>query len=207
MTEQGIDSNKIIVWQDKEEQGNLKSFLSSCEYIAQDGDDFWHLQDDICISKDFKQRTEELDKGIVAGFCSTYDTDKYFGTDETVKIGWTDISNLWFSFCCMRIPNDITKEFLDWWNKIAVRDGEVSRVCINEGKNDDYAFRIFVKNYKVGTQVYNCAPNIVNHIDYLIGGSIVNKTRGKRLVTSLFWEDDNIIEDLKTALQNTKDSI
>lgn len=201
MLEQGISEDDIMVWQDKDEQGNLKMFISSLEYLEDKPYGVWHLQDDVCICHDFKKRTEELDEGVVAGFCSSYDTDIYFGTDKTTPTGWVNIEDLWFSFCCMRIPEDIVKEYLYWWKNIAVNDGEVIRICINEGKNDDYAFRLFVKNYYKGRQAYNCKPNLVNHIDYLIGGSLLNKRRGNRDVSSIMWEDDYIIEELKEQLQ------
>jgi hypothetical protein len=49
-------------------------------------------------------------------------------------------------------------------------------------------------------KVKNLIPNLVDHVDYLIGGSIVNPNRQSKVVRSLYWEDADIISDLKAKL-------
>ena len=49
----------------------------------------------------------------------------------------------------------------------------------------------------------NLAPNLVNHIDKLIGGTVCNTQRDEEQDTmSIFWEDDSIIDQLKKDLDN-----
>jgi len=55
--------------------------------------------------------------------------------------------------------------------------------------------------------VLNLAPNLVNHIDHLLGGSLINKDRGRgpEYIMSRYWEEPELIEDIKNILiQNTK---
>ena len=61
LTKQGIRENDIIIWLDKNNLGNLRSFLNSL-IILPNEDYIWHLQDDIIICSDFKERTEKYDK-------------------------------------------------------------------------------------------------------------------------------------------------
>ena len=45
----------------------------------------------------------------------------------------------------------------------------------------------------------NLSPNIVEHIDYLLGGSIANKKR-KGALTSLYWIERELTDKLKDRL-------
>ena len=49
----------------------------------------------------------------------------------------------------------------------------------------------------------NLAPNLVNHIDYLIDGSTVNKWRTTD-TTSIFWEDTEILNELEVKIEEYK---
>lgn len=201
MLEQGINKDDIIVWLDKNNEGNLPAFLKCMEFCGKSEEHgFWHLQDDVIISRKFKEYTERYDTGLVAGFASSYDSDPYFNKQVEVPSGTVNIKDLWYSFCCIRIPNLLVRKFLDWWIKIAVKDGEVIRVCINDKKNDDWAFRRFIMSYYPDMIVQNLKPNLVDHIDYIIGGSIINKERYGRETKSLYFEDTDLIEQLKERL-------
>jgi hypothetical protein len=64
---------------------------------------------------------------------------------------------------------------------------------------DDYLFKRFMQQEHPKTQVFNLNPNIVNNIDYLIGGSTITKREEK--IESLYWYEPKLIEDLKERLK------
>jgi len=68
----------------------------------------WHLQDDIMICSDFKQRTEELENKmpIVCGFC--------FRTLASPG-GFHSAYHMWYSFQCIKIDNQIARECAKWF--------------------------------------------------------------------------------------------
>lgn len=218
MVDQGIEKADIIYWLDEKREGNLAQFINSMKYCQDmDVDGVWHLQDDVIISSTFKQRTEDHDYGLCAGFACSYDKDLQIANQlfeiansklsfdinkvNDVPVNQVPIEQIWYSFCCIRIPNILAKEFIYWWFHVAVNDGEVIRNCINYKKNDDYAFRLFVMKYHPELIAYNIYPNLVNHIDYLVGGSIINSIRGERLAVSLFWDEDELVDKLAERLK------
>ena len=52
---------------------------------------------------------------------------------------------------------------------------------------------------KESVPIYNVVPNLVEHVDFIIGGSIVNKERAKKEVESrsAYFEDRDLVERLK----------
>jgi len=179
---QGIERENIQIFQDTEQLGNLFAFIRSLEDLKEDT---WHLQDDIILSTTFKKRTEEYDEGIVCGFCSTY--TRNFGP------GIRKPRELWCSFPCIRIPNKIAHEFVDWFYKDVIHNPEY-RMWVRRKKYDDSLFRIFLEDNYTDMDILNLAPNIVNHIDYLLGGSVVNNERTENRVTSIYWEEQGLLE-------------
>ena len=100
----------------------------------------------------------------------------------------------------IRILNKIGMEAADWFYNKAVNEPKYSKI-IESRKQDDYLFREFImeKNYAGA----NLSPNLVDHIDYLIGGSIVNREReAKEGVQSmaLYFEDKDLIDELEKRL-------
>lgn len=196
MKAQGIDGNDILVMLDDGTYGCLDSFFTSLREPQGDLDDgTWHLQDDVIICRDFKIRTvdTDYDSGIVNGFCWTKDFQRY-------SIGRVPPFQMWYSFPCIRILNKIGMEAADWFYSKAINDPKYSKI-IESRKQDDYLFREFIieKNYAG----INLSPNLVDHIDYLIGGSIVNRERAdKEGVQSmaLYFEDKDLIDDLEKRL-------
>lgn len=178
MIKNGIDKNNIIVYNDDKERGNLGAFLDS---LKKSDCDLWHLQDDVIISSDFKEQTEKHDSGIVCGFCSAY--------SENCPDGFVLPENMWYSFPCIRIPYIIAMEFIDW---IAHGRNGTYKNWISANKYDDSLFMAFLKEQYPLKAVLNLKPNIVNHIDYLIGGSIVNPMRQRKTV-SIYWDDIELL--------------
>ena len=56
----------VSVWVDDKGLGNLQSCMAA--FASCKGGETWHLQDDVLLCRDFKERTEGLE-GVVFGFC------------------------------------------------------------------------------------------------------------------------------------------
>lgn len=192
MIEQGICKDDITVYLDENREGNLKSCIKSFQSLSKEGGT-WHLQDDIILSSKFKTITELGDKGISCGFCNIYSKD--------MAQGFRPVKDMWYSFPCIRIPNNIAHEFVDWFNTSAVQIKY--KAYIADNKFDDSLFRFFMLERHGDMYVYNIAPNIVDNIDYLIGGSLINYQRTQSDVNSLYFNEDERKEMLKWKLQNS----
>lgn len=195
MLKQGIDEKDIILYVDLDKDGNLVSCMKSFQHLGKiDVQGIWHLQDDVILSSDFKQRTEELDDGLVCGFCCDYDANKEI-------TGVTNIINMWYSFPCIRIPNKLAIECADWVFNGLSHPTEV-KFFMRNGKNDDLVFRAFLERHYPSMSVTLVKPNLVNHIDYLIGGSTINAERRKsKIITAEYWDEPELIDDLETQLK------
>ena len=194
---QGIKKEQITVWHDYKKLGNLASFLGSLGWIRENWGQqggTWHLQDDVCISKNFKRTTEENDQGIVAGF-----VNKIFDKAQVNFYGRQPASKLWFSFQCIRIPNNYAGEFLDWIYKEAIFKEKTSK-WYKTGKMDDSLFKEFIQQKHFREYITNLNPNIVNHIDYLIGGSQINKDRGEEKRDAFYWGQTDTLFMLEEGL-------
>ena len=183
MTEQGISRDDIIVCNDVDGDGCLTSFVNS-----------WRYLDDIIISAEFRRMTEMYDDGIVCGFCNSYAS--YPG-----NIGYVGVEMMWYSFPCIRIPNEIMKEFVGWFVRPEVR--YIYKSSILSKKNVDVLFWDFLKEDHKDIRVLNLAPNIVNHIDHLIGGSLINANRSQTTeeIMSKYWNEDYSIVQLERELR------
>lgn len=194
---QGFTIEEIKIWLDKERKGNLRAFVECMQWIGQNLDEAasaWHIQDDVIISKNFKKETEKDYGGrLVCGFCCVnWDRDNYN------KIGEQPTENLWFSFPCICIPNKYALEFVQWFHQTGSRI-ERFKNLLDHNKGDDSFFREFIAYKHHREYGFNLKPNIVQHIDYLIGGSIVNSDR-RTVVKSFYWEQDELIRGLEKKL-------
>lgn len=192
MLQQGIADANIEIWQDKENAGNLISTINSFAYIANNSGGTWHLQDDIIISKRFKEATEEMDSGIKLGFCNTYSKEN--------PPGYVNVINMWYSFPCIRLPNSYAGDFVKWFeiNKYKYSD------LLEANKGDDEFFREYMLKKHPTLSVVNISPNIVENIDYLIGGSIINKQRQTQNINSIYWNEPERVEALRMWLRSRK---
>lgn len=193
MIEQGVNGANITVWNDEYQVGNLESCLQSFDSVPDDDYGTWHLQDDVVISSKFKELTDKFDEGIVCGFCNTI-----FDSCFANMVGIVPIFSGWFSFQCIRIPNRYAKEFVRWYRKIVV-PANLLEDLRKDGKNDDAIWRNFIRSSHPQMQCHNLSPNIVDHIDYLIGGSAINSSREGTRKSYHFNEPDKI-EELKEKL-------
>lgn len=192
MTEQGIPPDNIEVWLDKDRDGCLLSCMKCFQYCGTRGGGRWHLQDDAVISRNFREQTERHNEGVVTGFM------RREWQMLSPKSGRVPAVYMWNSFLCIRIPDELAGECAEWFfNDAAYRDTYKRFVEKNNG-DDSFWFDFFVENH-TEDYVYNISPNIVDHIDFLIGGSVVNKQRGHEARGDL-WEDDIAYENMKEKL-------
>ena len=192
LNEQGIDN--ILVYNDKDKDGQLNAFLKS--YLLIGDKDTWHLQDDIIISKNFRKTAEEHDDGIVCGFCNSYSTG---------NPGRANMWNMWYSMPCIRIPGDIFKHFMSWMRSRDVQNK--FRHYFFDNKHDDVFLQIFLQENYPRLIAYNVAPNMVNHIDHLLGGSLINKDRGQstEYIMSKYWDEPELLKDIEDKLKRKEE--
>ncbi len=188
LLQQGIMQDDIEIYNDSNHDGNLMSTLKSFRLLPDNGQT-WHLQDDVIISNKFASITEYFSPvyNIVSGFCSIYDDD---------TIGGVKPHDMWYSFQCIRIDNRLAHEFISW----VKHEDEINRhfVQISNNMFDDSLFKDFMKNRHPDANCFNICPNLVEHIDDLIGGStLVNR---KEKMKSKFWNDPELVLELKRRL-------
>ena len=198
MLKQGIPKEDIIIYSDRNKLGNLKAFYYSLLKVK---GDTWHLQDDIVITKDFKDRTEVLSylNTIVSGFVH-YE----FNTGSTLCTGFTKPKFMFMSFPCIFIPKKYLDEFTLWLNNPKVR--AKYKIEFESGKNDDLLFYNFINEVYPNLKIYNCKPCLVDHVDYLIGGSLINNRHYEgEPIRAFYWNDEKIVKDLEKKLKERLD--
>ena len=192
MIDQNIQRDDIQVYCDEAGDGHLMAFMNSWKMLKEQGT--WHLQDDVIISSDFRRLTEAYDEGIVCGFVNSY-------SDSAGDIGYVSIDKMWYSMPCIRIPNEIMKDFVAWFVTSGVQ--EKYKIHIRNRKHSDVLFWDFLKEKYSDIKVLNLAPNLINHIDHLIGGSLINEKRNKgpEEIMSLYWNEPCLITQLEEELR------
>lgn len=192
MLQQGIQIEDIKVYNDSEGYGNLKACMKAFAECDGDGGT-WHIQDDVLICKDFKQRTEWYDTGLVCGFSSL----KYDG-DILARRGAVHRADMWFSFPCIRIPNAWAKDCARYAYRNIIGNPSYQTYW-EKGVNDDWVFRKYLEDCHPDCVALNIVPCLVNHVDYLIGGGSGETQRWYPL-TAQYWTDDDLVEELKCQL-------
>lgn len=195
---QGITD--IHVWMDTDGHGNLASCIDSFAWCSQLEGETWHLQDDVVVCRDFAQRISSAPSGVVCGFC----VDIYENEDCTD--GTTISRFMWqSSFPCIKIPNEVAGEFVEWFINEAQHRSDL-REYVQSGKKDDTLFHIFMLERHFNMKVTNLSPHLVDHVDWLVGGSTINQWR-EHIVRSSDFDDENLIEELKEKIASYKDSL
>lgn len=186
-------AEQVEIWNDTGKKGNLRACMEA--FAARTGSGgTWHLQDDILLCRDFVQRAREHDYGVVYGFCC-----EAF-TDDPAACGEVSAEKAWHSFQCVRIPNDWARGCADWFFEGAARDHPEYPRWVESGNMDDSAFRAYLLSEHRGDIVENLAPNLVEHVDWIIGGSVLHPWRGF-LARSAHWEDEALVQELKKAVK------
>lgn len=199
LLDQGISEEDIFIYRDKTSIGNLRAFYMSCKMACE----MWgtdkkvcHLQDDVYPASYFRKEVEYYalleEYLLICGFTCFYGDNKKPGCGII-------IDDLWYSFPCIIIPNNIALEFYEWcdeylWGK------NMYKKWIEKNKGDDFIFKCFLEIRYPNALIYNVAPNLVEHIDYLLGGSVINKQRNKSNVRSMYWIENDLIKELEERL-------
>lgn len=194
LLDQGLDDGDIEVWNDTTRKGNLIACMES--FAARTGDGgTWHIQDDALLCRDFVERCRQLDTGLVYGFCNVQ------FTDDPRQSGLVYMPDAWHSFQCVRIPDTWARECAEWFFADARCRPEL-RWMAETGKMDDAFFTAFCEERHPTETVHNAKPCLVEHVDYLLGGSLCNEWRGY-WVRAHWFADPDLVEDLRERLKTT----
>ena len=188
---QGADD--VEIWNDVEGKGNLRACMES--FAARTGDGgTWHIQDDVLPARDFVQRAREHDDGVVYGFgCEAF-------TDDPLQTGRISVEDAWHSFQCVRIPDAYARDCAAWLFNGAGREHEHYPLWISSGKMDDSVFRSWLVETHGRETVENLRPCLVEHVDWIIGGSVLHPWRGY-IARACWWDDDDLVRELKEAVK------
>ena len=190
LKDQGIEDIRLFV--DDQNLGCvyacMKAF-STCEGSGHT----WHLQDDVVIAENFRELAESYEwfNGIVCGICTRYDD----GKKEVFNTPAVERNQMWLSFPCIRIPDILAKSCAFSFEHAA---GYEKWKESNRG--DDMVFRTFLKKSCPDAPYINAKPNLVDHVDYLVGDttSEVKKLNPKQSRAKYF--DPTIAEKLAIKL-------
>lgn len=192
LQEQGI--NNIDLALDDTGKGNLWACLDSFEKCAQGDGDTWHLQDDVLICHDYAERISEIQEDIVVcGFCHTL-----YEPFNQPKVGEVPAVFMFNSFPCIRIPNHTAGEFVEWFKTDAMHRPEYQN-WVRSGIHDDGFWHDFYTEQHKHDYVLNLAPALVEHVDWLIGGSVANEWRGY-ICRASYWDDEYLVTELAKKL-------
>lgn len=190
---------EVTIWNDVNKRGNLDSCLDSFAQLRDDSAT-WHIQDDVLPCRDFVERCRKLDDGIVYGFCC-----EQF-TDDPRQTGRVHLPDSWHSFQCVRIPNAYARECAEW-----VRSGRWSvespdpnlQIFLKLKKGDDTFFQSFLNCRHDRIMITNAKPNLVEHIDWILGGSTLHEFRDY-LARATFWEDEELVRETEARIKQFK---
>lgn len=194
MISQGIREAEIDIRCDTEGKGNLLSCMESFRDCGERPGGTWHLQDDILICRDFAQRTKEAE-GIVCGFGC-----RNFGPSMQQR-GRVPMRFMWYSFQCIHLPNDLAGECAKWFFEDA-QYRSIYQSQIVDKKHDDWFFREFMLEKHQDRWVTNLSPNLVDHIDHLIGGTIINRQRRIQVNRAEFFRDGDLVDELEEKIKH-----
>lgn len=190
LEDQGADH--IEVWNDTEGKGNLRACMES--FAARSGEGgTWHIQDDVLIRRDFVELCRKYDDGVVYGFCN-----EQF-QDDPGQTGRVSVEDAWHSFQCVRIPDAYARECAEWLHT-GGRNNEYYSLWVASAKMDDSVFRAFLISEHGREMVTNLRPNLVEHVDWIVGGSILSPYRGF-LARAYYWDDEDLVNELREAVR------
>lgn len=188
----------IVVWNDTKEVGCRESYIASWSTLPDTGHT-WHLQDDVLPDKRFYEwATSEWAEypGIICGFgCGHYTSKDRFGFARNSE-------EMLYSFPCIRIPNAVAKDMLAWFAEARKTDVNILEK-LPSGKFFDYFFKLYIGDGSREISIYNFFPNIVEHVDEYITGSLVNQQR-RYLAKAMQFEDAEALADLEVWYQKHK---
>ena len=187
---QGAD--EVEIWIDAEGKGNLRACMES--FAARTGNGgTWHIQDDVLLCRDFVERCRAHDDGVVWGFCC----ERF--TDDPLQTGRVSVEDAWHSFQCVRIPDAYARDCAAWLEGEGKTHTEYP-LWISSGKMDDAVFCAYLTTQHSRETVVNLKPCLVDHVDWIIGGSALHPWRGY-LARAEWWQDEDLVYQLKEAVK------
>ena len=189
LDDQGADS--VRIWTDSDHKGNLASCMEC--FAAMEGGGAWHIQDDVLPCSDFGARCREYDEGVAYGFAC-----RNFG-DRLDAWGSVYVNDAWNSFQCVRIPDAWARECAEWFYAEGWHDPDLRHLAALN-RFDDYFFREFCQRRHGRDMAYNARPCLTEHVDMLIGGSVINEWRGY-WVRAQWFADPDLVDDLREQLK------
>ena len=192
---QGADS--IEIWNDEKRKGNLKACMESFASRTGSGKEgTWHIQDDVLLCRDFVKRCREIDFGVVYGFCNE------LFLDDPDQTGTVYAADAWHSFQCVRIPDEYARKCADWFFTDKWKDRPMTELPIlyELNKGDDSFFREFLQMEHGRETVINCKPNLAEHVDWIVGGSVLHPYRGY-IARAFYWDDESLVQELKEKVR------
>ena len=159
----------------------------------------WHLQDDVLPCRDFVARIRKHPGGVAYGFCT-----KLFGDDISLG-GLVYAQDAWHSFQCVCIPDRYARDFAAWFSRGDWKNSPNPELYTMQklGKGDDSFFREYLLSEHGTEPVINYAPNLVEHIDWLIGGSSLGHWQ-RHMPRSARWEDEELVSELRERLRQRR---
>lgn len=184
----------VRVWSDESGRGNLAACMESFAACRGDGDT-WHLQDDVLPARDFVRMAEAAAdfRGVVCGFVNDV------AGPHPERTGEQRGADVWFSFPCIRIP-DARARALAEWIRLGGDGGTTAKSFLTRGCGDDWFFCRYMQMYHADETVLHCSPCLVEHIDFLLGGSLCSPWRGYWARAARF-DDEARVEEVKAWIK------
>ena len=109
----------------------------------------------------------------------------------------------WNSFQCVRIPDAYARECAAWvrgekW--ITQSPSPELPIMYKLGNGDDTFFHEFMACMHPYDVAENLKPNIVEHVDWLLGGSSIQKWRDY-IARAEFFEDTDLVDELRERIK------
>lgn len=92
----------------------------------------------------------------------------------------------------------MAKDFVRWFENDARHRPEY-KAWVKSGKHDDSLWHDYFTECHSDEYVWNETPALVEHVDWLIGGSTVNTWRGY-VCRAAYWDDEYLVEELQRKL-------
>ena len=197
LLEQGADPGCIRITRDDARLGNLEATMRSFEKLAGVDGGTWHLQDDILLASNFVETAESFEgcDEIICGFAvDDFDAALY-------KTGHVPQCFLWLSFPCIYIPNRIAAGCAAYYRGSQGKSPDYQRLAALR-KGDDSAFWAYVHNEHKHEWGWNLDPNLCEHVDHLLGGSLVNPTREAGKAHAKYFPEPEAVERLADRINN-----
>ena len=93
-------------------------------------------------------------------------------------------------------------------HEIGIDTDDASRIWIKAHLKEckEKYIKWYCKTVLKNTDILNLAPNIVDHVDRLIGGSVINGLREEPVYRARYWEEEELFEELKAQLDADRET-